>query len=92
MAANDQFRKVDDDFHLHDEVLVAVTDADGAAEPAAIVFWRPEPGTGPVEEDGPTAVEDALGFATRKAAELRRTVVVQLDDAQTWWPHWGTLI
>ncbi len=73
------------------KVLVALTDADGAAEPVAIVFWRPQPDASHVEENGPDAVEDALDFAKRKAAELRRQVVVQLDDVETWWPHWGTL-
>ncbi len=92
MAAEDQFRQVGDDFHLQDEVLVAMTDADGAAEAVAIVFWRPQAGGGHVEEAGPTAVEDALDFARAKANELGRAVVVQLDDTQNWWPHWGTLI
>jgi len=91
MAVEDRFRKVGDDFKLHDEVLVVVTDAVGKGEPIAVVFWRPDASVAHVEETEPDAVEEALSFAKAKASELRRQVVVQLDDLDTWWPRWGVL-
>ena len=92
MAIGDQFRRVDDDFKLHDEVLVVLTDAGGNGEAVAVVFWRPDGAAAHVEETEPDAVESALSFATAKASELGRHVVVQLDDLEDWWLHWGTLI
>lgn len=91
MAIEDQFRRVGDDFKLHDEVLVVLTDAAGNGEPIAVVFWRPDASGAHVEESEPDAVESALSLAKAKASELHRQVVVQLDDLETWWPHWGTL-
>jgi len=91
MASEDQFRRVDDDFKLHDEVLVVLTDAGGNGEPLAVVFWRPDASAPHVEESEPDSVEGALSLAKEKAAELKRQIVVQLDDLETWWPHWGTL-
>jgi hypothetical protein len=90
MASGDQFQQVGEDFKLHDEVLVVVTDADGAGEPTAMIFWRPMAG-GKVEETEPNAVEETLAEATAKGARLGRPVVVQLDNEDIWWPHWGTL-
>jgi hypothetical protein len=91
MAIEDQFRRVDDDFKLRDEVLVVLTDADGKGEPLAVVFWRPDATAAHVEESEPDAVEGALSLAKAKASELHRQIVVQIDDLEDWWPHWGTL-
>ena len=91
MSAEDRFQQVAEDFKLHDEILVVITDDDGAAEPVAIAFYRPQPAAPHVEEYGPNAVDDTLDFAKTKAAELGRKVVVQLNAEGVWWPHWGTL-
>lgn len=91
MAEMDRFRQVDDDFKLANEVLVVVTDADGeAAQAQAVVFWREGAGNA-VNEAGPTGVDEALDQAKQTAARLSREVVVQLEDDDMWWPHWGTL-
>ena len=91
MAADDTFRQVGEDFKLHDEVLVVVTDADGNGEPVAVVFWREAGAAGPVSEAEPNDVEGALAAARSTANRLSREIVVQLDDQDIWWPHWGTL-
>ena len=90
MAEQDRFRQVDDDFKLHNEVLVVITDADGGAPPQAVVFWRDTTG-GDVSEIEPTGVEDALAAAKAKAEALGREIVVQLEAEDIWWPRWGTL-
>jgi hypothetical protein len=91
MAETDRFRQVDDEFKLHDEVLVVVTDADGgAAQAQAVVFWREGAGNA-VNELEPTSVDEALDQAKQTALRLGRQVVVQLEDDDIWWPHWGTL-
>jgi hypothetical protein len=90
MAEADRFRQVDDDFKLTNEVLVVVTDANGGAQPQAVVFWR-EGLDKKVTELEPTDVEDALEQAKQAAARLGREVVVQLEDEDIWWPHWGML-
>ncbi len=91
MAEMDRFRQVDDDFKLGDEVLVVVTDADGgAAQAQAVVFWREGAGNA-VSELEPTGVDEALDQAKQTASRLGRQVVVQLEDDDIWWPHWGTL-
>jgi hypothetical protein len=91
MAEMDRFRQVNDDFKLANEVLVVVTDADGeAAQAQAVVFWREGAGNA-VNELEPTAVDEALDRAKQTAARLGREVVVQLEDEDIWWPHWGTL-
>jgi hypothetical protein len=91
MASEDRFRQVGEDFKLHDEVLVVITDADGGGDPVAVAFWRPEPGAPHVEESEPDAAEETLAFAVGKAAALGREAVVQMDNQDIWWPHWGTL-
>ena len=90
-----QFKRVGEDFKLHDEVLVVINDinegADGEdPDPVALVFYR-EPGAEHVEEYGPNAVDDALAFAQSKASNGRQ-VVIQIPESVTWWPHWGTLV
>ena len=90
MAEADRFRQVDGDFHLKTEVLVVVTDADGGAQPQAVVFWRETDG-GPVTEIEPTDVPGALSQAQQTARRLGHEVVVQLENEDVWWPHWGTL-
>jgi hypothetical protein len=90
MAEADRFRQVSDDFKLTNEVLVVVTDANGGAEPQAVVFWR-EGTDNKVSELEPTGVEDALAKAKQMGARLGRDVVVQLEDEDVWWPHWGML-
>ena len=91
-----EFKRVGEDFKLHDEVLVVVNDieegAGGDPDPVALVFYRNSTNPGHVEEYGPNAVEDALAFATAQAAGGNRQVVVQLPEGVTWWPHWGTLV
>ena len=37
MASDDQFQQVGEDFALHDEVLLFITDDDGQNEPVAVV-------------------------------------------------------
>ena len=91
MAEGDVFRQVGEDFKLRDEVLVVVTDAEGNGAPVAVVFWREAGVTGKVSEAEPSDVEGALAAATATAARLGRSVVVQLDEEDIWWPRWGTL-
>jgi hypothetical protein len=91
MAADDTYRQVGEDFKLHDEVLVVITDADGNGEPVAVVFWREAGAAGTVSEAEPSDVEGALAGARSTAGRLSREIVVQLDDEDIWWPHWGTL-
>lgn len=90
MAEEDRFRQVGEDFKLTNEVLVVVTDAEGEGPSRAVVFWR-EGNGGAVSEIDPTDVPDALDQAKATAARLGRDVVVQLDDQDVWWSHWGTL-
>jgi len=97
MGMDDRFRRVGDDFKLHNEVLVVVNDIEEGAggedpPPVALVFYRPDGATAPVEEYGPEAVEDALAYASERARAMGREVVVQVPPEVVWWPHWGTLM
>lgn len=96
MAMDDRFRRVGEDFKLHDEILVVVNDIEAGASgvdpaPVAQVFYRDSGATGTVEEYGPAAVEEALDFASDKGRATGRQVVVQVPEDVDWWPHWGTL-
>jgi len=96
MTMDDRYRRVGEDFKLHNEVLVVVNDIEQGADgvdpvPVALVFYRPNGSDPHVEEYGPEAVEEALAFATEAARTLGRDVVVQVPADVDWWPHWGTL-
>jgi len=93
----EEFKRVGEDFKLHDEVLVVVNDIEENTsgddpDPVALVFYRDPSAYDRVLEHGPDAVEDALSFAMEQAAATARQVVVQVPESVTWWPHWGTLV
>jgi hypothetical protein len=85
------YTQVGDDFSLHVEILVVVSEADGDVEPLAQLFFRPQDGGHSVTEQGPLPVIEILEIADAEADRSGKQVMVQLDGDAIWHPMWGTL-